>query len=378
MQNITCLCKIMGLKIIMMKVKLDRKKLFKLIRKVVFNKKFAIALVIVVVIYTVGNRGARDQELIKTQNAQVEAIKKTVTATGVIRSQSEVNLKFQTSGKVSYINAKQGNYVKKGQLIAQLDTVDLQKRLQQDLNTYFKERLDFEDIKDSQRGGPINIELERIAQRAQADLNNSVIDVELRDLSIKYSTLNSPIEGYITQNPQVLAGSNILATETITSVADLDNRELIAGIDEVDIGQIKEGQAALISLDAFEDSQIEANVKTISKKAIITSTQSTVFEVIFELPKGQDFLLGMNGTIEVQIEKKDDVLLIPVQALIDEKHVWVKENNTYFEKEVSTGLESDEHIEIISGIGGGEEVVTSGFEEVTKASLFQKLFSKLL
>ena len=362
----------------MMKIKLDRKSIFKLIGRIVFNKKFAIALVLLVVIYTVGNRGARDQELIKTQKAQVEDIKKVVTATGIIRSQSEANLKFQTSGKVSSINVKQGDYVKKGQLIAKLDTADLQKRLKADLNSYFKERLDFEDVKDSQPGGPASTELERIAKRAQSDLDNSVIDVELRDLAIKYSNLYSPIEGYITQNPQVLVGSNVLATETITAVADLDNLEFIAEIDEVDIGQIKEGKTALISLDAFADHQTEANVKTISKKAIITSTQSTVFEVIFELPKGQDFLLGMNGTIEVQIEKKDDVLSIPPQALIDEKHVWVKEDNTYVEKEVSTGLESDEHVEIISGITGGEEVVTSGFEEVTKASLFQKLFSKLL
>ena len=361
-----------------MKVKLDRKSIFKLIRRIVFNKKFAIALVLLAVIYTVGNRGARKEALIETQKAQVEDIKKIVTATGIIRSQSEANLKFQTSGKVAYISAKQGDYVKKGQLIAKLDTVDLQKRLKADLNLYFKERLDFEDVKDSQPGGPATAALKRIAQRAQADLDNSVIDVELRDLAIKYSNLYSPIEGYITQNPQVLVGSNILATETIAAVADLNNLEFIAEIDEVDIGQIKEGQTSTISLDAFADDQIEANVKTISKKAIITSTQSTVFEVIFELPKGQDFLLGMNGTIEVQIEKKDDVLSIPVQALIDEKHVWVKEDNAYSEKEVATGLESDEHVEIISGIGGGEEVVTSGFEEVTKASLFQKLFSKLL
>src|SRR3989344_8407979 len=137
----------------MIKVKLDRKSIFKLIGRIVFNKKFAIALVLLVVIYTVGNRGARDQELIKTQKAQVEDIKKVVTATGIIRSQSEANLKFQTSGKVSSINVKQGDYVKKGQLIAKLDTADLQKRLKADLNSYFKERLHFEDVKDFQPGG---------------------------------------------------------------------------------------------------------------------------------------------------------------------------------------------------------------------------------
>lgn len=362
----------------MLKVELNRQNIFKRIRKIVFNKKFVIAVVLLIVIYSVGNRGARKEALIETQKAQVEDIKKVVTATGIIRSQAEANLKFQTSGKVAYISAKQGDYVKRGQLIAKLDTEDLQKRLKGDLNLYFKERLDFEDVKDSQPGGPATAALKRIAQRAQADLDNSVIDVELRDLALKYSNLYSPIEGYITQNPQVLAGSNVLATETIVAVADLDNLEFIAEIDEVDIGQIKEGQAAVISLDAFADQQIEANVKTISKKAITTSTQSTVFEVIFKLPENGDFLLGMNGTIEVQIEKKDDVLSIPPQALIDEKHVWLKKDGAYIETEVSTGLESDEKLEIISGIADWEEVVTSGFEEVKKASLFQKLLSNLL
>src|SRR3972149_9253109 len=181
------------------------------------------SLVLLVIVYTVGNRGARNEELIETQKAQVEDIKKIVTATGIIRSQSEANLKFQTSGKVAYISAKQGDYVKKGQLIARLDTADLQKRLKADLNLYFKERLDFEDVKDSQPGGPPSTQLERIAQRAQAYLDNSVIDVELRDLALKYTNLYSPIAGYITQDQQVLAGTNVLVTATIATVADPDN-----------------------------------------------------------------------------------------------------------------------------------------------------------
>ena len=361
-----------------MQIKLDRRSIFKLISRIVFNKKFAIALVLFVVIYTVGNRGARNNKLIETQNAEVGDIKKTVTATGTVKSESEANLKFQTSGKIAYINVKQGDYVKKGQLVASLDTADLQKRFQQDLNTYFKERLDFEDVKDSQPGGPASTALKRIAQRAQADLDNSVIDVELRDLAVKYANLYSPIAGFITQDPQVLAGTNVLVTETIVTVADLDNLKFSAEIDEVDIGQVHEGQTAVLNLDAYPDEGIEAKVNTISPKAIITSTQSTVFETIFELPSDKHLLIGMNGTVDIEISKQENALGVPSEALVDDNHVWVKVNNTYFEKEITKGLESDDQVEITSGLGEGEEVVTSGFEDLVKETLFQKLFSNLL
>ena len=333
------------------------------------------AVVAVILIIFFATRGGADISKIKTAQVTEKTLETQVAASGKIQSENQASLRFQSTGKLAWIGVKEGNYVYAGQAIASLDTQDLQKRLQRDLNSYFKTRLDFEDVKDSQKDKVITDTLKRIAQRSQADLDNSVIQVELEDLAIKFSKLLSPINGYIVDKEDFFAGENVFPTDTIVTVADFGKMQFVAEVDESDIGKIRQDQKVKINIDALPDKIIEASIILIGPKAITTSTGATAFEVKINLKGVEDLRLGMNGEAKIVIESISNALVAPLDAIVQDRYVWVKKDDTYQKREIEKGLEGDLEVQIASGLEKDETVVTGGFDQIGKKNLAQKILS---
>ncbi len=346
--------------------------------KKLINKKVITASVILLIVFFIGSRGAQNAKIIQTAKVENKTISQTVTASGTVHSQNEAALHFAASGKLAYINAKQGDKVKKYQLIAQLDKRQLEKTLKKDLNLYLNERNDFEDTKDSQKSQIITDALKRIAEKSQNDLNNTVIDVEIQDLAIQYSNLYSPIDGYIVDEPQKLVGENILFSDTIATIADLDNIKFIGEVDEGDIAKVQTGQTSEITLDAFENQNLETQVDTIGQKAMTTSTGSTAFRTFFNLQNNQNLRIGMNGTAQIEVAKAENINTVPLEAIVDDKYVYIKVGKKFVKKEVEKGIESDTEVEITKGLSAGDTILIAGVDELKKGSIFQKITGSVL
>lgn len=346
--------------------------------KKLINKRVIITCLVLLVVYYIGTKNSQNSKNIQTVKVENKTIVQTVSASGVVHSQNEAVLHFATSGKVTYINANQGDKVKKYQLIAKLDSQQLEKTLKKDLNLYLNQRNDFEDTKDSQKSQVITDALKRIAEKSQNNLNNTVIDVEIQDLALQYSNLYSPIDGYIIDNPQALAGQNVLLTDTIATVADLDNIKFTGEIDESDIAKVQTGQTTNITLDAFEDKKLESVVDKIGQKAITTSTGSTAFQAFFKLQNYENLRIGMNGTAQIEVKKEDDVNSVPQEAIIEDKFVYVKSGKKFIKREIEKGIESDTDVQIKNGLEQGDIVLTLGVEELKKGSIFQKITGSVL
>ncbi|EKD57253.1 MAG: RND family efflux transporter MFP subunit, partial [uncultured bacterium] len=207
---------------------------------------------------------------------------------------------------------------------------------------------------------------------------NSVVDVEIRDLAIRFATITSPIDGYIVSDPSVYAGSNVLATDTIATVASNSKLQFAAEVDETEIGKVRLGQEANITLDAFPDTTFSSTVSQILPQAITTSTGATAFNVTFNVESAEPLLIGMNGSAQIITDTKENVTSVPIEAIIDDNSVWVKKGKSYQKVEVSKGLESESDVEITSGISNGETIITAGFDQLQKASLFQKIIGSVL
>lgn len=347
------------------------------IRKKKIPRKIVLLIFGLLIIIFVATRGGAVESEIKTVNVQEKNLELQVVASGQIESEEEADLRFSTQGKLAYLTVKEGDYVRRGQLIASLDTKDLQKRLERDLNLYFKTRLDFEDVKDSQKDKVITDTLKRIAQRSQADLDNTVIDVELRDLAIEFSNIFSPIEGYITKRGNFFAGNFVFPQDTIATVANTNKLQFVAEVDEAEIGRITTGQNAIVVLDAFPNQSFEVKVAKIAPQALTTSTGATAFEVKFNLDPPMDLRLGMNGEAKIITQRAENVLAIPQEAIVDDRFVWVKIQKQYQNREIIKGFESDLDLEVKSGLEKGEEVVVAGFDKLSKKNLFQKILGRL-
>lgn len=321
-----------------------------------------ILLVLTVGLFFVFKSQAANKVELKFEHPVKQTITKTLEVSGHVDAKEKVRLRFIAGGKLVYIGAKEGDTIKKWQTIATIDQATLKKQLEKDLNNYLKERWDWEDLQDENKDKYLSTSEQRSEDKDQFDLNNTVLDVEIRDIAIQNSAIYSPIDGILTVAPTSVAGMQVLATDYF-EIVNPDTLVFRAAVDESDIGLISLGQKGTLYLDSFDDIQLNTQVDYISYTSTET-TSGTSFIVEFPLSEmeiSNTLRIGMNGDIEVLLEQKDDVLTIPLIAVIereDKVYVMVKSGeNRSEEREIEIGLETDELVEVISGLSEADEVV---------------------
>lgn len=329
------------------------------------KKKWKLVLVILIVlgiVLLVVNSKNKNKVVLVFEKPITQSITKTLDVSGHVDAKEKVRLRFPAGGKLTYVGAKEGDTVKKWQTVAAIDKATLQKQLDQDLNNYMKERWDWEEVVDENRDQALTLSERRSQDKDQWDLTNTVLTVEIRDLALQNTSLYSPFEGILTTAPTSVAGMQVLATDYF-EIVNPNTLVFRAAVDESDISSIVVGQKATLILDAFEDIEINTEVSYVS----YTSTEaSSGTSFIVEFPLSQTEIeqilrIGMNGDIKILLEEKENVLTIPSIALIERDgitYVMVKSGeNKSEEREVEIGLETDETVEVISGLSESDEVV---------------------
>lgn len=304
------------------------------------------------------------EKLYELTTVQKRHIQQTITASGTVHSETEVDLKFQTSGQIAWIGVKEGDYVQKWQAIASLDQRELRKNLTKELRDYSKERHDFEEGKQvTYRDSVLTDTVRRILDKNQWDLDKAVLDVEIEDITLRLASIISPIDGIIIHIDVPVPGVNITSTTALFTVADPNNLFFEAEIDEADISLITATQSAEIVLDAYPDESIPATVESIDFDASADSSGSTVFIVKFKLTNNntQKFRLGMNGEVIINVAQKQNILTVPYQSLIEDDTIQVKlvKDKKVVEQEVTTGISNDDYIEITSGLKENDVIVVA-------------------
>jgi RND family efflux transporter MFP subunit len=309
-------------------------------------------------------------EKYETAKVKVQDLSQTVSASGEVVAEKQVTLKFQTSGKLAWVGVKEGDQVKKWQAIASLDKEELRQTLKKELNDYMNERWDFDQDRedylitsDDLDSYTLENDIRRILDKAQFDLNNKVIDVEIADLAIRLATLVTPIDGIVVDIEEPVAGVNITPATAEFIIADPSEMKFVANIDETDIGLVRLGQKVTLVLDAYEE-EFEGEITKIAFSAVATSGGGTAFPIEIKLPENlnQKFKVGMNGDAEILVNSKADTLTVPSRAIKEEAgaaFVQVIEGREVRQVEVKTGLENDSKTEITEGLEDGQDVIIS-------------------
>jgi len=286
---------------------------------------------------------------------------KTLDISGKIDAKEKARLRFSAGGKVTYVGAKEGDQVKKYQTIATIDKSTLEKQLKQDLNVYMKERWDFEDYQDAYDYHVENLATRKNLDKQQWDLETEVLDVEIKDIAIRDTRLLAPFAGVLTVSPAATTGVQLLYTDYF-EIVNPESLIFKAEVDEADIAKVTIGQPAEITLDAYEQENFTSQVAFVN----FTSSQNssgTIFLVEIPLTEANinKFRMGMNGDVKITLDTKNNALAVPLTAtreregkfLVDVK----TEKNKYEEREIGVGLETEEYVEVISGLSEGDEVL---------------------
>ena len=323
-----------------------------------------------------------------------------ITATGTIEPVTEVEVGTQVSGIIDKIYVDYNSVVKEGQLIAEMDKVPLQNELESAKGTYDGAKAEFEyqerNYKRNQqlheKGLISDTEYEENLynyQRAKSSLESSRAAYNNAQRNLSYAIITSPINGVVTSR-DVEEGQTVASgfeTPTLfTIAADLTKMQVVADVDEADIGGVKEGQRVTFTVDAYPEDTFEGRVTQVrlgSSKSSSTSSTSTssetvvTYEVVISADN-PDLKLKPRLTANVNIYTLDkkDVLCVPSKALRfipeqpmlgsddvvedceGEHKVWTYENHVFKAHPVTIGLSDGINTEILGGVEEGLTIVS--------------------
>lgn len=323
-----------------------------------------IVVVLVAGFYVYRNMTAPVPEII-THTVKEEDLQDVLGLSGYVDAEEKVDLHFQSGGRLSWVGVKIGDTVEKFDGIASLDQRQLEKNIEKYLNTYSKERRDFEQSQDDNESGVTNISreikerAERTLENAQFDLNNSVLDVEVQTIAKEYAFLYTPIAGIVTRVDAPNAGANVSITDTY-QVVNPDSLFFSIEVDQTDVVKIHEGMIGSITLDAYPDEQIPGSITSISFTPI-TGESGTVYEakMYFTPDAKMKYRLGMTGDVDFVLDEIKNTTAIPIDYAFEE------DDNTYVNKQVNgkpektritIGKEYGGELEVLEGLQPGDVI----------------------
>lgn len=336
--------------------------------------------------------GGEKKSGVTYNTAQVEKkdIATSVTATGTLEPVTSVTVGTQVSGIVAHLYVDYNSIVKKGQVIAELDKTNLiselasaKAQLASAESSLQYETANYERYKTLFDKGLISatdFESARLNyEKAVQTVRSSTETVTKAETNLGYATITSPIDG-IVLSKAVEEGQTVAASfstpELFTIAQDLTKMQVIADIDEADIGDVREGERVTFTVDAFPDDTFTGRVTQVRQVAT-TESNVVTYEVVISA-QNDDLKLkpGLTANVTIYTNEVSNVLSVPTKALqftpneklltedqsIEDcngkEKVWVLQDNVFKAIAVTTGTTNGILTEIKSGLKAGQEVIT--------------------
>src|SRR5690554_1552273 len=429
-----------------------------------------VLLVFVIVANKMGWIGQGDVIQVATEAVEKRTVNETVSASGKVQPEIEVKLSSEVSGEIVELNIKEGDIVKRGQVLCRVKPDILQsgydravaslntqraslaaseaqlkqqeasfanieanyKRNQELYNKKVISVAEFENIRSEYLGAQANLAAQRqnvIGARYGIEQSQAMVK-EASD-NLARTTIYAPSDGVISllsvELGERVVGTAQMAGTEIMRIANLSSMEVNVDVNENDINRIKVNNEATIEIDAFRDRKFKGIVTEIGSSAIGTATTSTEQVTNFNvkvriLPESYEdlsdgksdltspFKPGLSATVDIHTQR-DNGLTVPIQAVTTreiekdgstakadsastddqpepqsgpttdsrteeraareaaaklQEVVFVYRDGKVYQVEVSTGIQDDKYIRVLSGLKAGEEVVVSPFTAISK------------
>ena len=349
----------------------------------------AVIVIIAVAAWLLSGSKKNEQISFKTEAVADVNIQNTVTATGTIKPVTSITVGTQVSGIVSKLYVDYNSVVKKGQVIAELDKTNLTSELNtakanlaSAQSTLNYESTNFSRYKSLFRKGLVSADDYDNAllsyKKAKETVASSRETVQKAQTNLGYATITSPIDGVILSK-SVEEGQTVAASfstpELFVIAKDLTNMQVVANVDEADIGDVKKGERVTFTVDAYPDDTFQGTVTQVRQEATTTNNVVT-YEVVISAPNTNLKLKpGLTANVTIFTAEKQGVTCVPSKALrftptketvggrkiVDcsgKNKVWTLEGNTLKAHPVQIGLTDGTHTEILSGVSKGTKVIT--------------------
>jgi HlyD family secretion protein len=362
---------------------------------------------------------------VAVENAEKRTIIETITANGKIQPEKEVKISPDVSGEIVELTIKEGDQVVQGQLLlrikpdiyisqrdqsmaaissararlaqaeAQYTQAELSyKRSKQLFGEQTISKSDFEQAEASYTVAKSEVDAAKYsvvsAQAYLKEANENLIKTSI------YAPMSGTVSMLLVELGERVAGTNLMAGTEMLRVADLSRMEAQVEVNENDIVKVSLGDTALIEVDAYLDKKFKGIVTEIANSAKTTGVsadQVTNFDVkilvltdsyqsLVDAGDKNPFRPGMSASVDIQTESKSDVITVPIQAVTTRTDttknevapsgkdirtlVFISDGKYALAKDVQTGIQDNNYIEIRSGLSDSSRVITSPFSAISK------------
>ena len=361
---------------------------------------------------------AEKKVTVYTRPIEKKTIVQAVSASGKIQPVVQVQISAYVSAEITKLPVEEGQRVKKGDLLAELDsmryratrdgytaaataarsqlklanvTLDQTKRDHERIQSLFEQGL---VSKSEVETAKTQMQAQRArVQAARDEVNRASAQLRLAGDDVDKTVLSAPIDGVIIalekEAGEMVVGSGF-TRDVIMTLADLSAMEVQVEVDENDVPNVKLGQRAKVLVDAFPKEEFEGKVTAIANSATVsaigTQEETTTFDVTIRLTGKLDGVRpGMSATAEIVTATRDDVLAVPIQCLtmrdpdadpktpvgmmradqLKEVLFYVEGGRAQFIP-VKTGISSDFDMQIEASLETGREVICGPFKVLNK------------
>lgn len=392
----------------------------------------AILVLIIIAIFIAGNYFNSIKvktEVVKRRNIEITV---TATSTGTIKSDTEAKITSQRIGSITKLYFDEGDIVKAGQVVAELESNEAYYNMKLSEATLNKARFVLDQMKAAYESMKIDVEkniekakavlievdsrrkrlfelkergyvtemdidmVQKEYEIARANLDSAMASRDtlrakkseimaqeevvreamnsfnLAKLNYDYSFIKSPISGVITSRP-VRIGEGVNKGSVIATVVSTESMYIEAFIDEADIARVRTGESVNITMDSYPKKVFKGEVYRISPVVFGGKQETRTFEIRVRLKdKGIQIKPGMSADIEIIVEGIPDVIAIPSQAIIEKngkKHVYIIKDSKAHLIPVEIGRFNWTFSEILSGLKEGDRVIINPEVEGLKGGI---------
>ena len=270
-------------------------------------------------------------------------IAETVGATGTLQAVTTVQVGTQVSGTIQELNADFNSLVRKGQVLARLDPSLIQSQIEQARANLIRAEADLErlrvalddartkltrarELSEKKLIAQTELEAAEVAVRSaeaqlrsqQAGVTQSQASLKQNEVNLAHTVIESPIDGLvISRNVDVgqTVAASMSAPTLFVLAADLTKMQVLASLDESDVGRIRPGQLVHFRVDAFPTEEFTGNVTQVRLQP--TTVQNVVtYQTVIDVPNpGLKLKPGMTANVNIEIARRADVLRVPNTAL---------------------------------------------------------------
>lgn len=309
-----------------------------------------------------GRGGGGGPPAVETTAVETGSIAREIEVSGTVEPLRSVGVNAQSAGALLAVNAEEGDFVQRGAVMARLDARELEAQVA-------SARANWEVARDAfaraqaLRDRQVITQAEYDAARAaEASARASLDQLRTR---IGYMVVRAPASGVVTEK-LVEVGAVVGAQTKLFTIAEVSTLVTRVGVSELDVGSLRDGQAARVMLDAYPGQPFQGRIRRIFPSAD-PATRLVPVEVALTGEAASAARPGFLARVAFALGARENVLLVPASAVVGQagaQQVFVVVNGKAERRTVETGLSSEGRVEIVSGVREGEAVVTTGSNNV--------------